>query len=387
MKKVFYFALLLLLIFEVLVCYLLMPFPGSQQLNSIQLIYFLHQYRWYVEIPLIMIILYTILQIIKKKQFTKTSLFVGVIVLFLCFIFRYILVADYIYKQPQTLEFKGIQTDTTDLNMTILGIEHNGEAKAYPIPYLIYHHQIIDSIGHQQLIATYCGLCKTGRFFAPFIDGKHTTFRLVGVNHYNAMLEDKDTKSWWSQETGICIAGKLKGKQLQEISSTTMSLHTWLITYPQSKIMQPDPQFLQKYKKIILNGEHLPNNSIAQVQNQQWDDHSLIIGITKGTEKKAFEWTYLVKKQFIYNTISNTDIVIILHPDSSSFTVFENPNHFVFSFQNDTLFANKIPYNLAGINLQTNKRELIPLTAYREFWFSWRYANPTTTYFKDPDSH
>jgi len=301
--------------------------------------------------------------------------------------FRNILVADYIYKQPQRLEFKGIQGDTTDLNMTILGIEYQGEAKAYPIPYLIYHHQIIDSIGQQQLIATYCGLCKTGRFFEPFIDGKYTTFRLVGVNHYNAMLEDKDTKSWWSQETGTCIIGKLKGKQLKEISSTTMSLHTWLTTYPQSKIMQPDPHFLQKYKKIILNGEHLPNNAIAQIHSQAFDNHSLIIGISKASEKKAFEWTYLVKKRFIYNTIGNTNIVIILHPDKYSYNVFENPNHLVFSFHNDTLMGNQTPYNLAGINLQTSRQELIPVPSYREFWISWQYANPTTTYFKDPYYH
>ena len=387
MKKIFYFALLLLLIFEFLVCYLLMPFPGSQQLHSIQLVYFLYSYRWYIETPLCIALLYSIIQIIKNKQFTKTSITLGLILLFLCFVFRNILTAEYTYKQPTTLLFKGIQADTTDLNMTILGIVRNGEAKAYPIPYLIYHHQIIDSIGGQSFIATYCGLCKTGRFFEPFIDGKYATFRLVGVNHFNAMLEDQETKSWWSQETGTCIIGKLKGKQLQEISSTSMSLRTWLITYPQSKIMQPDPHFLQKYNKIIFRGEHLPNNRITQVQHQQWDDHSLIIGISKASEKKAFEWTYLVKKRFIYNTIGNTNIVIILHPDKYSYNVFENPNHLVFSFHNDTLMGNRTPYNLAGINLQTSQQELIPVPSYREFWFSWQYANPTTTYFKDPDYH
>lgn len=385
MKKIFYCALLLLFAFEFSLCYLLMPFPGSQQLHSIEFVYFLYSHRFYVEIPLCTALLYSIIRIIKKKEYATTSLIVGLIVLSLCFVFRHILVADYIYKQPQTLEFKGIQTDSTDLNTTILGIEYQGEAKAYPIPYLIYHHQIVDSVGHQQFIATYCGLCKTGRFFAPFIDGKYTTFRLVGVNHYNAMLEDNETKSWWSQETGTCIIGKLKGKQLQEISSTTMSLHTWLTNYPESKIMQPDPHFLQKYNNIILHEEPLPKNTITQGQNQAWDDHTLIIGVTKGTEKKAFEWTYLVKNQFIYHTLGNTDIVIILHPDKNSYNAFENPNHLVFNFHNDTLFANNTPFNLAGINLQTNKRELMSLSAYREFWFSWRYANPTTTYVKDPD--
>jgi hypothetical protein len=50
-------------------------------------------------------------------------------------------------------------------------------------------------------MVTYCTVCRTGRVYGPIINGKKETFRLVGMDHFNAMLEDATTKSWWQQAT------------------------------------------------------------------------------------------------------------------------------------------------------------------------------------------
>jgi hypothetical protein len=39
------------------------------------------------------------------------------------------------------------------------------------------------------------------------------------MDHFNAMFEDSQTKSWWRQVNGEAIAGPLKGKTLPEIPS------------------------------------------------------------------------------------------------------------------------------------------------------------------------
>ena len=72
------------------------------------------------------------------------------------------------------------------------------------------------------------GLCD------PFVNGKKESFRLVGMDHFNAMFEDKTTKSWWYQATGEAIAGPLKNKTLTEIPSQQMTLSAWLRQYPNS---------------------------------------------------------------------------------------------------------------------------------------------------------
>ncbi len=46
MKKLFWIGLIGLLLFEIANVYFIMPMPGSQQMNSIDLAYFLYKWRW-----------------------------------------------------------------------------------------------------------------------------------------------------------------------------------------------------------------------------------------------------------------------------------------------------------------------------------------------------
>ena len=107
--------------------------------------------------------------------------------------------------------------------------------------FLGYHHHIQDVVGGSPVLVTYCTVCRTGRVFEPVVNGKQETFRLVGMDHFNAMLEDATTKSWWRQATGEAVSGKLKGQKLPEVFSTQTLLATWLLLHPASKIMQADP--------------------------------------------------------------------------------------------------------------------------------------------------
>ena len=49
------------------------------------------------------------------------------------------------------------------------------------------------------------------------VDGHPEQFRLVGMDHFNAMFEDSSTKSWWRQVNGEAVIGPNKGKQLREL--------------------------------------------------------------------------------------------------------------------------------------------------------------------------
>src|SRR4029078_3781128 len=46
MKAVFWLGLLGLILFEIANVYFIMPMPGSQQMDSIDLAYFLYRWRW-----------------------------------------------------------------------------------------------------------------------------------------------------------------------------------------------------------------------------------------------------------------------------------------------------------------------------------------------------
>ena len=141
--------------------------------------------------------------------------------------------ADAMFRQPKSLVMAAASGNSVEFNRLVIGISVNGEAKAYPIRFLGYHHHIQDTIGGRSILVTYCTVCRTGRVFEPLVNGKKESFRLVGMDHFNAMLEDETTGSWWQQATGKAISGKLKGMQLPEVHSTQTSLAQWMEVYPQ----------------------------------------------------------------------------------------------------------------------------------------------------------
>ena len=56
MKKYFYVGIIGLILFEIAKVYFIMPMPGSQRMNSIDLAYFLHSWRWTFRIVFMLLI-------------------------------------------------------------------------------------------------------------------------------------------------------------------------------------------------------------------------------------------------------------------------------------------------------------------------------------------
>jgi hypothetical protein len=116
----------------------------------------------------------------------------------------------------------------------------DGEARAYPLMFIGYHHQVHDSVGGKDVLVTYCTVCRSGRVFSPLVDGTRERFRLVGMDSFNAMFEDETHGSWWRQATGAAVTGPRKGIRLVAIPSRQLTLREWLASHPASLVMQAD---------------------------------------------------------------------------------------------------------------------------------------------------
>jgi hypothetical protein len=286
--------------------------------------------------------------------------------------------ADAMFKQPRQLILAGASESKVDSNRLVIGVNINGETKAYPIRFLGYHHHVQDVVGGKPILVTYCTVCRTGRVFEPVINGKKERFRLVGMDHFNAMLEDETTKSWWRQADGQAIAGKLKGERLPEVLSTQTSLAQWLQLNPNSLVMQADPAFLKSYDSTMKFESGQSRNKLTGTDSLSWKDKSWVIGVKSGDERKVYDWNKLKRERIIHDKMATTPVLVVLANDDKSFFVFERPDeHSLFTLQNDTLRFDKYHYRIDGRGIDTSF-SLKPLPAYQEFWHSWRTFNPYT---------
>jgi len=292
---------------------------------------------------------------------------------------HYKMAADTMFYQPRHLHFLKADHNIVSEDRLVIGITHNGEAKAYPIQFLGYHHQVQDTLGGKPVMVTYCTVCRTGRVFEPIVNGHTENFRLVGMDHYNAMFEDHTTKSWWRQATGEAIAGPLAGSTLPEFPAIQSSLEAWLELYPYSLIMQPDSNFREIYDSLSDYESGQRTGRLTRRDTASWQDKSWIAGIDLGEVSKAYDWNELVSKGVINDTPGSIPITIVLTPDQKGLFAFRrHSNEQWLSFRNDTLSDGKVDYLLTGIPLDTAAKALYIIPVYQEYWHSWRTFHPST---------
>ena len=385
--------MLLLLLTEILRVYFIMPFPGSQQSDSIDWAFFIEKYKWLLRVIGLILVagpiyrIFTTKKTLPKVLLTLFAILYGIIFFFFNFRFE----ADKIFYQPSVKNFAGVKGNNIDSNKLVIGIVLNGEARAYPIQLIGYHHQVRDTVGQTPVMITYCTVCRTGRVYSPIVNGKPETFRLVGMDHFNAMFEDETTKSWWQQATGLAIAGPLKGIHLIEIPSHQASLSSWLLNHPNSTIMQPDTSFKKDYDDLAEFDKGTVKSHLEKRDSASWKMKSWVVGIkTKGLEK-AYDWNDLLKDNFIQDTIGRHPVLLLLEKDTVSFHAYNR------SLQGRTLFfiQDKVAdlltdsnthsiWNGAGhcISGSLKDIQLETLAAYQEFWHSWKQFHPNTTQYK-----
>jgi hypothetical protein len=376
MKKLFWIGFIGLLLFEVANIYFIMPMPGSQQMNSIDAAYFLYKWRWVFRILFgLMIVVGFLKAKIKRRWLLVIPLLIVGIITYMA---NFVMAADHMFYQPNKVLMATATDNKVDSQRLVIGIVNNGEAKAYPIRFLGYHHQVQDTVGGKPLIVTYCTVCRTGRVFEPVVNGKPEKFRLVGMDHFNAMFEDEATKSWWRQVNGEAITGKLKGQKLPEFFSTQTSLAKWLELNPASLIMQLDSSFIKSYDTTLKYESGKSKSKLTGTDSLSWKDKSWVIGVKSGAERKAFDWNELKTERLIADNIGETPVLLVLSGDNKSFFAFERPDYKnAFFLQGDTLLYKSRLFRIDGKGIDT-AFSLKPLPAYQEFWHSWRTFNPAT---------
>lgn len=376
MKKLFYLAFAGLILFEIFNVYLIMPMPGSQQMNSIDTAYFLYQWRWVFRCALGVLLLLALFTANWKRVWTLAIPLILIAVVI--YMTNFYMAADQMFYRPQIVLMANATNNKVDSNRLVIGVNINSVATAYPIRFLGYHHQVHDIVGGKSLLVTYCTVCRTGRVYETAVNGREENFRLVGMDHFNAMFEDETTKSWWRQATGEAVTGKLKGQHLTELFSTQTSLAKWLELNPQSLVMQEDPAFKDKYDTTDKFESGKSTSKLTGTDSLSWKDKSWVIGVMAGKDKKAYDWNRLKKERIIVDIIGAVPVLIVLADDDKSFFAFERQNdQTAFTLRNDTIILNDKYYVISGLPIN-NALPLKPLPAYQEFWHSWRTFNEPT---------
>jgi len=316
-SKAFIIAVILFILFEIARVYFIMPMPGSQRMNSIDLAYFLHSYRWISRLLLAIVMGMSLKTMMK--QYLKTGLLMLLLLGGIAYATNFPMSADTMFRTMNHENFANGRGNFIDTNRLIVGVVIGNEARAYPINIIAHHHQVKDKIAGKDILVTYCSVCRTGRVYEPIIDGKVVDFRLVGMDHFNAMFEDPETKSWWRQVNGTCIAGSQKGKHLADIPCYQTTLKTWLKLYPNSLVLQQDSDFTKDYKDLEKFDDGSVKSKLIGRNSTPNEFKSWVVWVKNNNQVKSLDWSVIEKNKYAIAQVGNSNCMIVSNDGQSVF--------------------------------------------------------------------
>ena len=378
----FYVGLLGLACYEVAAVWLIMPLPGSQRIRSIDLAYALHAWRWPARIAfgaLAAAGLAAAWRAAARFRWRWPVAATAAAAVGASYAANVQMAADHMFLVPRAVTLRPAATNRVDLARLVVGVEVGGEARAYPVRFVGYHHQVRDTIAGRPVLVTFCTVCRTGRVFDPTVRGRVEQFRLVGMDHFNAMLEDRTTGSWWRQANGEAISGPRRGEALAELASQQVTLDTWLRLHPNSLVMQEDPAFADRYGQSFDYERGASRSTLTGTDPVSWRDKAWVVGLTMNGASRAYDWNRLRRERVINDELGGAPVVLALADDRASFVAYERPDQTTrFALRADSLVAPGHAYTLSGRGANGRLR---PVRASQEFWHSWRTFQPgTSTY-------
>jgi len=181
----------------------------------------------------------------------------------------------------------------------VLGININGEAKAYPIKILNWHEIVNDRVGGKEILVSYCPLCGTGMVFDAHIKGKRILFGVSGkLYNSDVLMYDKQAESLWSQIKMEAVTGPMTGRQLKLLPAELTTWDAWRAKHPDTLALSTRTGYFRDYSKNPYAGYgrspeiYFPvNHRDTRLPVKEW-----VVGVVIDGKAKAYSFERLRKQ-------------------------------------------------------------------------------------------
>lgn len=270
---------------------------------------------------------------------------------------------------------------------TVLGLEINGDVRAYPLSILVWHEIVNDNVGGVPVAVTYCPLCFTNQVFERVIDGQEVEFGTSGkLYNSNLVMYDRLTNSYWSQALGKAIVGELAGYELSTIPFDVIKWGDWKSLHPDSVVLTTNTGHIRAYGVDPYGNYYTETRILFPVENTDNRMHpkEIILGFNDGDVYKAYKQQDVESAVIINDQINNNPIFLIsLYPGNArAFESNVDKKVLEFFFKDGSIIDKETnsEWNYDGVAISGALvgTELNRIPFSPGFWFAWIAFHPDT---------
>ncbi len=270
---------------------------------------------------------------------------------------------------------------------TVLGLEINGDVRAYPLSILVWHEIVNDNVGGVPVAVTYCPLCFTNQVFERVIDGQEVEFGTSGkLYNSNLVMYDRLTNSYWSQALGKAIVGELTGYELSTIPFDVIRWGDWKSLHPDSVVLTTNTGHIRAYGVDPYGNYYTETRILFPVENTDDRMHpkEIILGFNDGDVYKAYKQQDVESAVIINDQINNNPIFLVsLYPENArAFERNVDGKVLEFFFKDGSIIDKETnsEWNYDGVAISGALvgTELNRIPFNPGFWFEWIAFHPDT---------
>jgi hypothetical protein len=241
----------------------------------------------------------------------------------------------------------------------VLGLVHNGQARAYPIAIMNWHEVVNDEFAGEPVAITYCPLCGSGVAFAASLDGEPLSLGVSGLL-YNSdvLLYDRETESLWSQLLMQAISGPRKGERLRPLPLIHTTWRAWRQEHPGALVLSTDTGHRRDYRSNPYEG-YVSDTALyfpVRSESRRYHPKERVLGLEIDGQFKAYPFAELsqVAGGQIRDVLAGRPVQVRFDRDSETARAFDDEGG--------------------------------PLPAVTGFWFAWYAFHPETAVFTAKDA-
>ena len=275
---------------------------------------------------------------------------------------------------------------------TVIGLEINGQAKAYPLFILVWHEIVNDVVGGTPVSVTYCPLCYTNQVFERVIDGQEVEFGTSGkLYNSNLLMYDRFTESYWSQALGMAVTGELSGYQLNLIPFDVITWGDWKKIHPDTLVLTTDTGHIRSYATDPYGSYYTEPRIMFPVEHSddRMNPKEIVVGFNQGDVYKAFKQNEIESNVLINDFVGDTPILLVslFSENSRAFERVIDGKTLDFEYTDGKILDSQTnsEWNYDGVSISGKHqgKQLQRMPIEPGFWFSWVAFHPETLVFGD----
>jgi Flp pilus assembly protein TadD len=270
----------------------------------------------------------------------------------------------------------------------VIGVVIDGRARAYPVNQLFgpANEAVNDVLAGVPVVATWCPIAHSAAVFERRAGGRVVELGALGLEKGVLQLYDRETRSTWSQLSGVASAGPLRGRSLPKRESMLTTWGTWRLLHARTSAFvdaaQPDAHVYDADTIARITGE-----GEGPARNED-----LVAGVESTTPPRAWLLRSLRRARALNDVAGEEPLLALLAADGVTVRVLRrrvDGRVLTFTAEGERLRDTETGSAWDGLSGRALSgplvgRRLEPMVVTTALWYAWRSQQPGTTLWEGP---